>query len=114
MSNIKKIKKIKSGSCRIIKINKEALFEFIYENMIDNLECFFDLLDATNVISHHEINHETGEYMCVINDENEDIPNDIDLDTLLSLMKPTTKTLYDHNRYKEMSFDEIRSLINRR
>jgi len=36
-----KVKHLKNNTCRVIKIDKEALFEFIYEKMIDNQEEFF-------------------------------------------------------------------------
>ena len=39
MANSKKVKHLKDDRCRIIKIDKDALFEFIYETMIDNLVC---------------------------------------------------------------------------
>ena len=43
----KQEKTIPDGKYRVIKIGKDALFEFIYESIIDNQECFFDVSDGT-------------------------------------------------------------------
>jgi len=107
----KKVKHIKPDTCRIIKIDKDALFEFVYETMLDKMEQFFDILDITAVSSHHELNCETGEYICLINDDKSKLPLDIDLHELLSKIEKTTSTLYSPNRYKEMTYDEIRALL---
>ncbi len=111
MTKSKKVKHIKNDTCRIIKIDKDALFEFVYETMIDEMEQFFDILDVTTVTSHHDLNFETGEYICLINNDKSKLPNDIDLHRLLSKIENTTSTLYSPNRYKEMTYDEIRALL---
>ncbi len=59
-------KKLREDRVRIIKIGKDALWEFIYESMIDNLEPFFDIADATKELSSHDIDFETGDYICLI------------------------------------------------
>jgi hypothetical protein len=110
----RRVKHLKDGKCRVIKIDQEALFEFVYESFIDNLENFFDLLDMTTVVSHHQFVPETGEYICLINDENEKLPEEIDIQKLLSKMEKTTTSLYSPNRYKEITFDEIRALLKNR
>ncbi|MEG0774055.1 hypothetical protein [Clostridium sp.] len=111
MTKSKKIKHLKNNKCRVIKIEKDALLEFVYETIIDRLEQYFDILDCTTVVSHHEFNSETGEYICLINHNKEKLPDDIDIHELLSKMERTTTTLFSPNRYKEMSFDEIRVLL---
>jgi hypothetical protein len=108
-----KVKHLKSNTCRVIKIEKEALFEFIYETMIDSIEQYFDLLDCTTVTSHHKFNSESGEYICLINDNKKMLPDDIDINKLLSKMSQTTTSLYSPNRYKEMTFGEIRNLLSK-
>jgi hypothetical protein len=71
------------------------------------------LLDCTTVTSHYKFNSESGEYICLINDNREKLPDDIDIDNLLSKMSQTTSSLYSPNRYKEMTFDEIRNLLSK-
>jgi hypothetical protein len=113
LANSKKVKHLKDDRCRIIKIDKDALFEFIYETMIDNLKVYFDILDSTKVTSHHEFSSETGEYICLINDSKDKMPDDIDIKKLLSKMSQTTSSLYSDNRYKEISYNEIRTLLKK-
>lgn len=107
----RKVKHLKNNTCRVIKIEKKALCEFIYVTMIDQLEQYFDLLDFTVVTSHHKLNLESGEYICLINDNREKLPKDIDIDRLLSQISQTTTSLHFSNPYKEMTFDEIRNLL---
>ena len=40
---MKKKNQMDENSVRVIKISKDALFEFIYEKMIDNQEIFLDI-----------------------------------------------------------------------
>jgi len=94
-------------------LKRKHYFEFIYETMIDSLEHYFDLLDCTTVTSHHKFNSESGNYICLINDNREKLPDDIDIDKLLSKMSQTTSSLYSPNRYKEITFDEIRNLLSK-
>ena len=54
---------MKDNVCRIIKINKEALFEFIYENFINQEEELLDLDTKLGISNHFDINWETGEFI---------------------------------------------------
>ncbi len=47
-------KELNENSVRVIKISKEALFEFIYEKFIDDEELFFDI-DLSDVTSTFDI-----------------------------------------------------------
>ena len=82
---------IPKNKCRIIKIGKEALFEFIYESIIDNQENFFDVSDGTKIVTSFDINWETGEFICVARNELEDEEHlqfpKIDTQKLLSKLK---------------------------
>ena len=109
----KKVKHMQRNTCRVIKIEREALFELIYETMIDGLEEYFDLLDCTVVTSHHKLNPENGEYICLVIDDRDKLPDNIDIDDLLSKIPQTTTSLYSPNRYKEITFDEIRNLLGK-
>lgn len=109
----KKEKTIPEGKYRIIKIGKEALFELIYESIIDNQEYFFDVTDGTKIVTNFEINWETGELICIARNEyseNEHLQFDIDAKKLMSKLQDTTNTLYNDNRYIEMSDEEIKNL----
>ena len=55
---------MKDNECRIIKIEKDALFEFIYENFIANHEELMDL-DAVGCMNTFAIDWEAGELSSV-------------------------------------------------
>ena len=116
-----KNKKLDKGKYRVIKISKEALWEFIYESVIDNQEIFFDVSDGTTIASFFDINFERGDFICLIKncvDEEPtkvlQLPEGIDLQVLLNNMEDTTSTMYQPNRYKEFSLDEIMSLQSKK
>ena len=108
-------KKLDKDSVRVIKISKEALFEFIYEKFIDDLKTFFDV-DILDVISTYDINFERGEFIfCVSKAEDENgtilkLPNEIDLQHLMKSIPDTTKSMYVDNRYKEFTKEELITL----
>lgn len=109
----KKEKAIPQGKYRIIKIGKDALYEFIYESIIDNQECYFDITDGTKIVTNFDMDWDTGEFICVarnLKDENEHLQCDIDIKKLLSKLQDTTDTIYAENRFVEMSEDEIKNL----
>jgi len=106
-----KVKHLKNNTCRVIKIDKEALFEFIYEKMIDNQEEFFDIIDGTVVTSHHMFDPVSGEYICLINDDRNKLPDIFDIEKLLLKIPQTTDSLYSPNRYKEITIEEIVNLL---
>ena len=108
-------KKLDKDSVRVIKISKEALFEFIYEKFIDDSETFFDV-DILDVISTFDINFERGEFIfCVSKAEDENgtilkLPNEIELQHLMKSIPDTTKSMYVDNRYKEFTKEELITL----
>jgi len=109
----KKEKNIPEGKYRIIKISKDALFQFIYESIIDNQECFFDVTDGTKIVTCFDINWGTGEFICVARNsygENEHLQFDIDTRKLISKLQDSTETMFVDNRYIEMSEEEIKNL----
>ena len=107
--------KLDNEHIRVIKISKDALFEFIYEQFIDSQEELFDI-DSVNVIDTFDIDFEKGNFIfCVHNaeDENGDIipfPQDIDLQQLMKVMPDTTSSIYSENCYKEYTKDELLEL----
>ena len=114
MSNFKKKQKtIPEGNYRIIKIGKDAIYEILREYIIDNEECFFDVTDGTKIVTHFDINWDTGEFICVARNDygkNEHLQCNIDTSELLSKLQDTTETLVLDERYIEMSEEEIKNL----
>ena len=101
-----------NSSIRVIKIGKEALFEFIYEKFIENQEQYFDV-DPLDVIDTFDLDFENGEFIfCVHKDEDKDgniieFPEEIDLKKLLKKLPDTTNTMFADGRYKEYSKEEL-------
>lgn len=110
---------MKDNVCRIIKINKEALFEFIYENFINQEEKLLDLETKVGISNHFDINWETGEFIFLAHnseDAEENIisfPEDIDIKKVMGGLPDTTDSVLNSAKnYKELTFDELRSLSN--
>jgi hypothetical protein len=100
---------------RIIKIGKEALYEFVYESFVDNQEEYLNV-DSIEVIDSFDIDFANGNFIFMVHkseDENENViplPKEIDLKKLLKDMQDTTHTMFGDNRYIELSLDEIISI----
>lgn len=110
MTQRNKVKHLGKDKCRVIKINKTALEELVYETVIDHLKEYFDLLDDTKVRSYHKFDPSTGEYMCLVYD-NGTLPTDTELSILIDKISITTETMFAASRYRELTFDEIRGLL---
>ena len=105
--------------CRIIKISKEALLEFRYENFINHEEELFDLETKVGISNHFDINWETGEFIFLAHngeDAEENIipfPKDIDIKKVMNRLPETTDSVLNSAKnYKELTFDELRNLSN--
>ena len=113
----KKKKQLEKDKYRVMKISKDALWEFIYESVIDKQESFFDVSDGTKISTFHDIDFESGSYICLVKSSAGDEtpmalppPEGIDLQALLKNMEDTTGSLYQPNRYKELSIEEIKDM----
>lgn len=112
-------KKLDENSVRVIKISKEALFEFIYEKFIDGEEIFFDV-DLLDVVSTFDINFERGEFICCVSKAEDPegkilkLPEEIDLQQLMENIPDTTSTMFAGNRYKEFTKEELVELSKKR
>ncbi len=101
-----KKKTIADDKYRVIKIGKEAIFEFLYESFTDKLETFFDVSDSSSIVTRFEIDWDKGELICIARNEkseNEHLQFDVDSKELLSKLEATTDTLFQNNRYIELS-----------
>ncbi len=106
----KKEKTIPENKYRIIKIGKDAIYEILREYIIDNEEEFFDVTDGAEIVTHFDINWDTGEFICVTRNnygENEHLQCNIDTTKLLSKLQDTTQTMFEDKRYIELSEEEI-------
>lgn len=108
----KQVKTINQDSVRVIKISKEALFEFIYENFINDQDVFLDA-DSSEISSVFDIDWENGQFIfCGYKSEDSNgnfvkLPNEIDLMKLMKNIPDTTDTMFAENRYRDYAKDEL-------
>ncbi len=107
---------MKENICRIVKIEKEALYEFIYENFVAKQETIMGV-NSLEVMNSFAIDWDKGEFIfCAHRDEDEQgnivpFPDDIDLRLLLRKLPPTTRSVLQEAPYKDYTFDELRALV---
>ena len=101
---------------RVIKISKEALFEFIYEKFNEDADHLFDV-DSTEVSCFFDIDFEHGQFIyCAIQFEDEHghfltMPQGVDLQSLMKRLPDTTGSMFANQRlYREFTKDELIAL----
>ena len=108
----KKHKPLSENNVRVIKISKEALFEFIYEKIIDDQETYFDV-DPLSVSDTFDVNFKDGLFICCVHkSEDKDgniinFPAEIDLQKLMLRIPDTTPSMYQNDRYMEYTKEEL-------
>lgn len=106
---------MKKDVCRVIKIDKDALYEFIYENFVANQEEMMDV-ESTEVMNTFAIDWERGEFIfCAHQCEDEHgtiipFPKDIDIHEMLEKIPNTTSTALCDKPYRDYTFDELRNI----
>lgn len=102
---------------KVIKISKEALFEFIYEKFIENQEEFLDV-NPTEVSNFFDIDFTNGQFIfCAIKSEDElgnflTMPEKVNLQNVMKNLPDTTDTMFSPNRYKEFTKEEFAKMSN--
>jgi len=98
---------------RIIKIEKKALFEFIYEKFVENQDDYLDV-NPEEVMNNFDIDFEKGTFIFMaqkFDDDNGNITpfsEKIDVKKLLNKMDETTDSMFSNNkRYKDFSLNEL-------
>ncbi|MDF2587634.1 MAG: hypothetical protein K0S41_1475 [Anaerocolumna sp.] len=111
-------KELELGKYRIIKIGRNALYELIYEHFISQQFDFFEV-NPVQVMDSFEIDFENGEFIFMVHkceDGNKNLiplPKEIDLIKLMKNMKDTTNTIFQDNRYIELTLDDIIVIQNK-
>ena len=102
-------KQIPDNTYRVIKISKDALFEFIYESFIDNQETFFDITDGTKIMNSFDIDWEDGSFIMVAQNCKDEPPfyKEIDVNKISRAIDDTTNTMYADNRYIELTQEQL-------
>lgn len=104
------------NTIRIVKIDEEALFEFIYETFNEKHD-FIMNTDAVECMNWFEIDWENHAFLYAakkFEDGNENIlpfPKDIDFKKILKRIPATATTVWTSEKvYRDYTFDELRKL----
>ena len=107
---------MKEKTVRVIKIGKEALYEFIYENMISEEENLLQV-SATEVMNHFAIDWEKEEFIFMAHQAEDadgeliSLPKEIQPETLLKALPETADSLLGRGKvYRDYSFEELKEL----
>ena len=107
---------MKENTVRVIKIGKEALYEFLYENIISQEESLLQV-HATEVMNSFAMDWERGEFIFMVHQaEDADgelipLPKEIQPETLLKALPETADSLLGRGKvYRDYSFEELKEL----
>ena len=107
---------MKEKTVRVIKIGKEALYEFLYENMISEEENLLQV-SATEVMNHFAIDWEKEEFIFMAHQAEDadgeliSLPKEIQLEILLKALPETAESLLERGKvYRDYSFEELKEL----
>lgn len=107
---------MKENTVRVIKIAKEALYEFLYENIISQEESLLQV-PATEVMNSFAIDWEKGEFIFMAHKAEDadgeliSLPKEIQPETLLKALPVTTESLLKQGKvYRDYSFEELKEL----
>lgn len=111
----KELERLDNDTVRVIKIGKQALYEFIYESVIEHQGNLFNV-DALDVVDYFDINYERGEFIfCVCKSEDENgnflrLPDDVNLQKIMQNIPDTTSTMFSGISYKEYTKKDLTRL----
>ena len=106
------------NTLRIVKIEKEALMEFIYENFVAQQEAILEVSPLT-VMNNFAFDWDEGTFIFTAHQgedsygEGMSFPEDINLKEVLRYLPVTTPSVLSPRKaYKEYTFDELRKILN--
>ena len=107
---------MKKNTVRVIKIAKEAIYEFLYENMISEEENLLQV-SATEVMNSFAMDWERGEFIFMAHEAEDadgeliSLPKEIQPETLLKALPETAESLLKRGKvYRDYSFEELKRL----
>lgn len=90
-------KKLEDNEVRIIKINRDAVYEFLYETIIENSPAFFDLHDMTKAEFQFSWDAD-GTLSCIAYKRKPG--RRVDISAIEEATEFTTNSLFTKKRYK--------------
>ena len=107
---------MKENTVRVIKIGKEALYEFLYENIISQEESLLQV-PAIEVMNSFAMDWERGEFIFMAHQAEDadgeliSLPKEIQPETLLKVLPETADSLLGRGRvYRDYSFEELKEI----
>ena len=109
---------MKEKTLRVVKIDKEAILEFIYENFIANEEELLGVR-ASEVTNNFAIDWEKGEFIFTAHKQEDvdggiiELPKEIEIVKLLKNLSNTTDSALSTSPiYKDYTFEELKRLLS--
>lgn len=109
---------MKEKTLRVVKIDKEAILEFIYENFIANEEELLGVR-ASEVTNNFAIDWEKGEFIFIAHKQEDvdgsfiELPKEIEIGKLLKNLSNTTDSALSTSPiYKDYTFEELERLLS--
>lgn len=109
---------MKEKTLRVVKIDKEAILEFIYENFIANEEELLEVR-ASEVTNNFAIDWEKGEFIFTAHKQEDvdggiiELPKEIEIVKLLNNLPNTTESALSTSPiYKDYTFEELKRLLS--
>ena len=109
---------MKEKTLKVVKIDKEAILEFIYENFIANQEELLGVR-ASEVTNDFAVDWEKGEFIFTAHKQEDDdgsfieLPKEIGIEKLLNNLPNTTDSALSTGRiYKDYTFEELKRLLS--
>ena len=102
---------------RVVKIDKEAVYEFIYENFIANQRELLGV-NSADVINNFEMDWKKGEFIFTAHKQEDaegeiiSLPEEIEIQELLEKLPITTHSVLRACQiYKDYTFEELSRII---
>ena len=102
---------------RVVKIDKEAVYEFVYENFIANQKELLGV-NSADVINNFEMDWEKGEFIFTAYKQEDaegeiiSLPKEIETQELLEKLPITTDSVLSAGQiYKDYTFEEISRVL---
>lgn len=102
---------------RVVKIDKKAVYEFIYENFIANQKELLGI-NSSDVINNFEMDWEKGEFIFTAYKQEDaegeiiSLPKEIEIQELLEKLPITTDSVLSAGQiYKDYAFEELSRIL---
>ena len=107
--------KMKDDEVRILKIGRDAIFEFLYETLSGEEDRTFNV-DSLKVYNKIAMDWESGEFIFAVCNEPKDekaksFCENLDAEKLIKLIPDTTDTVLMDKPYKSYNTEELRELL---